>query len=216
MVEDESVDPPLEPCLRSISDAFRGESAWKEVEVFVDRWSADAAVGNDIESLVDALFVSRVLDGDRESYDDPKNNFLDHCVTQGRGLPISLCLIGHLTASKRAIATGLVGLPGHVVLSAESQDGDRLFFDPFNHGRRLSRAECLTIAAMSGQNVSEQILEPMASRSVIHRILNNLAKSLGKSGDLSSVSTCAAFRLAMPEIARLDSASTKAMVRGLN
>lgn len=215
LVADESSEPSLEAALETISDAFRGEQAWSFVLNRLDSLAANCDAGS-VAECSESLFSSGFLGGDKTTYDDPRNSFLDHCLETGRGLPITLCIIAQCVASRLGVASHLVGLPGHVVWSDDASFAERRFFDPFNRGREMTRQQCLSVVSMSGRTGRDDDLAAMSTRSVLVRILNNLARSYRRAGDTHSVSMCVGFRWAMPEIRRLDRPNTLAMVRDLN
>lgn len=215
LVSDENVEPALEAALRAVSGSFRGADAWIRVENQLDELAEECSHG-DLARASKTLFGSSRLSGDKSTYDDPRNSFLDHCFETGRGLPITLCIIGQRVMSRVGVSSHLIGLPGHVVWSDDAPMPVRRFFDPFNGGRELSREQCLTVASMAGRPGREDDLAPMTNRSVLVRILNNLARTYRRSGDVAALSLCVGYRWAMPEIRRLDGPQTLALVRELN
>lgn len=215
MMANEDAEPDLTAALRAMTTEFRGPGSWEFADEVLTELAGRHPYTN-LDQLVAALFRDGTLTGDRANYDDPNNSFVDHCLTTGKGLPITLSLIARLVAERVGIRCSLIGLPGHVVIGAPLDTHDWQFFDPFNNGRGLSREECVSIAAMSGLGSAESSLRPMSNRAIVIRVLNNLARTFQRRRDAVGLSRCVAFRLAMPEIRRADASGTMALVRELN
>jgi regulator of sirC expression with transglutaminase-like and TPR domain len=114
--------------------------------------------------------------GDRESYEDADSSYLNRIIERRRGIPISLSVLYMAVAAPAGLLLHGVCSPGHFLIRYESVDGP-LFIDAFARGRVLTFDECVARFRRSSQMSDEQIelsLEPVAPRSIIMRMLNNL------------------------------------------
>ncbi|HEY7978265.1 MAG TPA: transglutaminase-like domain-containing protein [Rhizomicrobium sp.] len=122
-----------------------------------------------------ALMVGRYgYDGDRLSYDDPKNADIMAVIDRRRGLPVALGVL-YLHAARAAgfEAKGL-NYPGHFLLSV-SLRGYEALIDPFNGGAALDRERLGAPPAM-GAHMPDgaQFSETVSDIDVLLRLTNNL------------------------------------------
>lgn len=215
LLADEQNDPDLEEVVLILCQIFDPEC---QAEVFGEELKllANTVVKNTPDGLVDVLFRSGLLAGDKLQYDHPHNSLPHKAVSSGRGLPITLCILAMLVSRRCHLDIWGIGLPGHFVIGARTGE-ETEFFDPFNGGVRLSRDQCIAIASMSGGAVDpDVILQPISTRSIVIRILNNLAQSYRRRSDWVGLQSVVALRLAVPELRRSDEKATMALVRELN
>jgi regulator of sirC expression with transglutaminase-like and TPR domain len=132
-----------------------------------------------LEELGASIAETHGVFGTRERYDRPDSSYLNRVVETGRGLPISLSVLYMAVAERAGVQLDGVAAPLHFLVRYESTEGP-LFVDPYHRGRVLERDECIAwLSSMSGlvNGCVERALEPVGSRTILVRMLNNL-KSL--------------------------------------
>jgi len=123
-------------------------------------------------------------DGDRLSYDDPRNADLMSVIDRRRGLPVALGIL-YIHAA-RAAGFGAAGLnsPGHFLVRIELR-GSETFIDPFNGGAALEREKFGGPPSTRNVGMEEmQALQRVSDAEVLVRLQNNLklrALQLGES-----------------------------------
>lgn len=131
-----------------------------------------------------ALLAGRYgYDGDRITYDDPKNADLMAVIDRRRGMPVALGIL-YLHAA-RAAGIGAYGLntPAHFLLRIEVKGGVALI-DPFNGGAVVERERLGAPPAMTAAVPDEASLgEPVSDTAVLLRLENNLKVRALQSGD---------------------------------
>ena len=120
------------------------------------------------------------LRGNVEDYYSYENSLLDHVLSKGLGIPISLSVI-YAAVVRRAVGVVLdpVGLPGHFVLATPSSDdnnvdGERLFIDAFRGGEILSLDDVQAIVASYQIPWDDSFLEAVPYKDVWTRMVRNL------------------------------------------
>ena len=215
LLANEQIDPDLEEIalvLCQVLDIECQESLFREELDLL----ANTVVDRTPEGLIAVLFRSGLLAGDRVQYDHPHNSLPHKALSSGRGLPITLCILALLVSRRCNIELWGVGLPGHFVVGAKTENGTE-FFDPFNGGIRLSRDQCIAIASITGVLTdSEGLFRPISTRSIVIRILNNLTQSYRRRSDWVGLRAVVSLRLAVPELRKTDLNATLALVRELN
>jgi regulator of sirC expression with transglutaminase-like and TPR domain len=153
---------PYEDHLSEIAEAARREARL-------------ATHAEDGARALSALMVGRFgYDGDRLSYDDPKNADLMTVIDRRRGLPVALgILYMHAARAAGFEACGL-NSPGHFLLRIETRSSQALI-DPFNGGAALERERLGAPPAMSTSSPDDpRVAEPVSDVEVLLRLENNL------------------------------------------
>ena len=152
---------------------YAAQSALREADNTVER----------VQALSDFLFVRNNFSGNRESYGDPRNSFLNDVIERGLGIPITLSVI-YLEVGRRA---GLnlfgVSFPSHFLVKAVDERGE-LIIDPFNGGAILDLDELRArLEQIYGQAVELQpaMVKAVGARHILTRMLRNL-KNIYASG----------------------------------
>lgn len=130
------------------------------------------------------LFEECALRGDRETYGDPRNLYLNDVLDRGQGIPVSLAIVYVGVLRGTGLAADVVGLPGHVVVRAGGVEG--VFVDPFEGGRVLSADDCRQLVRnVYGRHTPfrEHHLEPITARQTVARLLQNLKAGYLQNGD---------------------------------
>lgn len=123
--------------------------------------------------------------GNAEDYYDPHNSFLHRVLQRRLGIPISLAVVYLEIARRIGVEASGVGFPGHFLVRVES-GGQTLFTDPFRIGAELDSAalERLLHRTRGGDaKVEPAMLLPVAKRSLLQRMLFNLAGIYGQQHD---------------------------------
>jgi len=119
------------------------------------------------------LFVELGFAGNEQNYYDPDNSFLNRVLDRRTGNPISLCLLYMLLARRLRLPMAGIGLPGHFICRYQSTS-DEIFVDAFNHGRLLTKADCIHYLVRGNYDVDDEYLSPVTSRRLFHRLCTNL------------------------------------------
>ncbi len=146
-------------------------------EVAKQRVPRVASAAETIAALNDVLFAEEGFRGNRESYYDPRNSFLNDVLDRKLGIPITLALLYMEVARRMGFPLFGVGMPGHFLLKHYDVDGSETLIDAFNDGAIVSRNECQTRLdeIYSGQlPLQPEFLLSVSRRQMLTRILNNL------------------------------------------
>ncbi len=121
----------------------------------------------------DYLFNELSFAGDEKNYYNPDNSYLNRVLDRRTGNPITLCLLYLLMARRLHLPVVGIGLPGHFICRYQSAS-DEVYIDAFNHGRLLSKTDCIHYLIRGNYDVKDDYLSPVSSRRLFHRICTNL------------------------------------------
>jgi len=152
----------------------------EKLDHFGDLASAKTAGARDANDVISAL-NSTLFDyigfhGNRDSYYDPRNSFLNQVIDRRTGIPITLTVVYIEVARRIGLQIRGVGLPYHFIAKHETEAGD-IFIDPFNQGRLLNAAGCAELLTeMTGEKneLQPEHLESVSNKRILARILLNL------------------------------------------
>jgi regulator of sirC expression with transglutaminase-like and TPR domain len=157
----------------------------------LDAWAAELQArgqGLDIAGRLDALATylgqEQGLTGNREDYYEPSNSFLDQVLDRKLGIPISLSVAYLSVAGRLGLPLAGIPLPGHFLVAPV---GGAHFYDPFEGGRRLERADLQAILDRlfgAGTRLEDAMLRPMPKRQILARLVRNLKHIYSARGDL--------------------------------
>jgi len=119
------------------------------------------------------LFSELGFAGNEENYYDPENSYLNRVMDRRTGNPINLCLVYIMLARRLRLPVAGIGLPGHFICRYQTSAGE-LYFDPFNHGKSLSKADCVQYLTRGNFSVRDDYLAPVSPRRLLLRICGNL------------------------------------------
>ncbi len=159
----------------------------------LDRMGAEAAarIGgvpsisqeDSLRAFSEYLYDEQGFAGNRDRYDDPRNNFLNEVLERRTGIPISLAVIYLEVARRAGLSVDGVNFPGHFLLraghSATDAGGDVLIIDPFHGGAQLSSYDCRQLLR---EHVGDRaafdttLLVPATRRDIVVRMLVNLKR----------------------------------------
>lgn len=142
-----------------------------------------------IEALNQYFFEELGFTGNRESYYDADNSYLNQVLDRRLGIPISLSLIYLLIARRLRIPVVGISMPGHFLL----QYNDSLFIDAFEKGQLLNRGECVQFLMTNGFGFHPAYLSPTPTRFMLVRMLTNLIQ-IYSTQDPDRADSLSAFR----------------------
>jgi regulator of sirC expression with transglutaminase-like and TPR domain len=175
-----------------------GRFEYPELDVsgYLDRFDklADAA-GRAVQSaempaltLAQFLFDELGFSGNAGDYADPRNSFMNEVLERRLGIPISLSVLYIEIARRVDIQAQGVGLPGHFIVRVTMQDGNVIYLDPFHGGPLLSEEDCRNrVSDITGGTLPfhESFLNPVQSRYILTRMLNNLKNFYASANDFT-------------------------------
>lgn len=139
--------------------------------------AASARDANDVVRALNAtLFEDLGFHGNRKSYYDPRNSFLNQVIDRRIGIPITLTVVYVEVAGRIGLKIQGVGFPHHFIAKHEAETGD-IFIDPFSEGRLLNAAGCaelLTEISGGRDELQPEHLESVSNKRILARILLNL------------------------------------------
>jgi regulator of sirC expression with transglutaminase-like and TPR domain len=153
------------------------------------------------EAVCELLFGTLGLRGDRQTYDDPRNSFLDQVLARRLGIPISLSVLVMEISRRCGLAVEGVGMPGHFL--ARDRNQPDLLIDAFDQGRRLDVAGCEELfRGAAGPEVAftPAMLAPTGARAILSRMLTNLDRSFDRRHDLRSLAWVTELRMTLPRL----------------
>ncbi len=129
----------------------------------------------------DYLFNELGFKGNEENYYDADNSFLNRVLDERTGNPITMCLFYILLARRLQLPMAGIGLPGHFICRYQSTSGE-MYVDVFNHGRLLTKADCVHYLVRGNYDLREEYLAPVSPRRLFQRICGNLHQIYLESG----------------------------------
>jgi len=131
------------------------------------------ATAEDGARLMSNLMASRFgYDGDRLTYDDPRNADLLEVITRRRGMPVALGILYMHAARAAGLSASGLNTPAHFLLLL-AKDGTEALIDPFNAGTTLDPGRIGTPPRMGGHE-GAYLVEPVSDTDVLLRLQNNL------------------------------------------
>lgn len=136
----------------------------------------DRSAVNIIEAINEVLFVQEGLRGNSDDYYDPRNSYLNEVLDRRLGIPISLSVIYIEIARRIGFSIKGIGFPEHFLIKHVTNDRD-IIIDAFDMGRILTLNECqelLDKIHKGSVEMNASMLQPMAKRTILTRMLYNL------------------------------------------
>lgn len=139
--------------------------------------------------------ISRVLydvegfQGDRDTYYDPDNSYLNRVLERRCGIPITLGILYMAVAARIGVRMFGVNTPGHFVIGCNTET-ETLYVDAFGGGEILDREACKSrIERWTGQpgSVSAEHFRPASAGDIAVRVLRNLKTAYAMQGDWQGV-----------------------------
>jgi regulator of sirC expression with transglutaminase-like and TPR domain len=143
-----------------------------------------------IERLNRFLFGEERFAGASESY-DPHNSYLNEVLARRCGIPITLAIVYIAAARRAGVDARGISFPGHFLVRCAGRDEQ--IVDAF-HGRTISLAEIeARLAQALGPEAAlrpEVHLRDASAREILVRMLANLQRIFGSSGDAERLIAC--------------------------
>lgn len=113
--------------------------------------------------------------GDRATYDDPRNADLAQVIDRRRGLPIALGILYIHAGRAQGWTMEGVNFPGHFLVRLDTA-GERALIDPFDGGKRLDAVQVRALLQrMTGDDAPRpEHYQAASNRDVLIRLRNNL------------------------------------------
>ena len=152
--------------------------------------------------LQEVLFEDERFGGNFVDYQNPDNSSLEKVLESRKGLPI---LVSHVViAVARRLEVPIVGLPtaGRYIVKYDGRQAPAgfpkqdIFFDPFNNGKLLSRADRLELFPWADP---DQLDKPGTRRAALIRMLNNLESHLFARDETDRGYLAVEFRVALEQ-----------------
>lgn len=127
------------------------------------------------DGIAGHLFDTEHFTGNRGAYYEWRNSCLDQVIASRRGIPITLSILMIEVGRRLGVRLVGVGMPAHFLVGVA--DEDDVFYDPFDHGRRLDRDGARRrFDEVTGGQVTwdDRYLRPTPDRDIVVRMLNNL------------------------------------------
>lgn len=128
------------------------------------------------QTLVKYLGTELGFRGDVESYAQPDNLFLHRVIERKQGLPLSLCALYSFVAKRCGLMTGIIPLPGHVMLRLYGKH-QNLIVDPFHGGESRSQDELIDYLRDHGLRFNPVWMHDAGARPLFRRQVANLQNS---------------------------------------
>jgi len=154
---------PFASHLAEIADAMRVETA------------AIHRVADGAQALANVLGERFGYDGDRVTYDDPRNADLMEVIARRRGLPVALGILYIHAARAGGMAAQGLNTQGHFLIRITHRHDD-VTLDPFNGGAMLGSE------AMPAALRNAVLAESVSDTDVLLRLQNNLKMRALKEG----------------------------------
>lgn len=169
-----------------------------------------------VRALASLMTSQFRYDGDRTTYDDPRNADLISVIDRRRGLPVALGIL-YLHAARAAGCAGSgLNTPGHFLLSL-GLGAHHMLVDPFNGGAALNMENLSRQPQLPGQApIGERsVLEAVGDTDVLLRLQNNLKLRALRMGEVArAIELASRMTLIAPtrpelwlDLARLNEAS---------
>jgi len=160
---------------------------------------AGACAPADLDGLLHHLFEVLGFSGNTRRFGDPRNSFLNDVLKRRLGIPISLAVLTMEVGRRVDVTLQGVGMPGHFLLRHGATPG--VLVDPFGRGRILDETGCQALfRSLHGESVAfdPSMLDPVANRTILVRMLANLRQLYLGSGDVWSAEWVLRLRTAIP------------------
>ncbi len=137
--------------------------------------AAEASAADRLAALDRYLFQEGGFHGSRTNYYHAANSYLDRVLDDREGLPVTLSVLYISLAKRLGVSVEGVGLPGHFVTRFQPTEGDAIWIDPFDGGKRLSIHDVQQFLQLGAEGLSgEEALRAMPPRAIVSRMLRNL------------------------------------------
>ena len=119
--------------------------------------------------------------GDVDAYTSPDNVLLHRTIERKKGLPLTLCALYAAVARRVGLRTGLLPLPGHVMLRLFGRERN-LIVDPFHGGEARTQDSLMEYLAQHGLEFQPVWFQSAPDQDLLKRQLLNLRNSMARVG----------------------------------
>ncbi len=150
-----------------------------------DRLANETAPLVVLDEVIQTLYGRRKLRGNRDSYYDPRNSFLNDVLDRGVGIPLTLGIVVLEIGWRLRLPLEGVNFPGHFLVRYAGSEV-RLLIDPFDNGKIRFEDEAQELLDQGyGGTVSlkKAYLRPASKRDMLIRLLTNLKGIYTRIGD---------------------------------
>ena len=152
-----------------------------------------------IPELNSYLFEELGFRGNIDSFNDPRNSYLDQVLERRLGIPITLSLVYMEMGRRLGLPVHGISFPGHFLIRV-GMGRSGIVLDPFAEGIRLDREELLRrVENASGDRRRnwdmDELLQPATNREILSRILRNLKNIFFDREDYRRALDCVNFAL---------------------
>lgn len=131
-----------------------------------------------VDAVREFLFEELRFRGNSESYDDPKNSYLNEVLDRRLGIPLTLSLLYLEVAARAGLVVRGVALPGHFITRVDEQ-GRTLYVDPFHGGAIITEEDCRDLVFRTTGRAAlyrRDTLEGASGTQMLSRLLLNLKR----------------------------------------
>ncbi len=142
-----------------------------------------------VQEINSHLFETLGLQGNRDSYYDPRNSFLNEVIDRGLGITITLSVIYIEVGRLVGLPIAGVGMPGHFIVQYTAQP-EPFWIDPFERGAMMTRDACVErLHNFYGEQLPwhDEFLAPISDHDILRRMLNNLKHGYARLNDYHRV-----------------------------
>jgi len=150
-----------------------------------DRLACENAPLLVLNEVIETLYVRRSMKGNRESYYDPRNSFLNDVLDRGLGIPLTLGIVVLEVGWRLDLPVEGVNFPGHFLVRFRG-DEFGLLIDPFDGGKirfEDQAQELLDLVYGGVVRLQDGFLRAATKREMLARLLTNLKGLYVKVGD---------------------------------
>ncbi|MFT7487597.1 MAG: regulator of sirC expression with transglutaminase-like and TPR domain [Candidatus Paceibacteria bacterium] len=131
--------------------------------------------------LVHYLGTELKFRGDMDNYTHPDNIYFHRVIERNQGLPLSLCALYSFVARRAGLQTGVIPLPGHVMLRLYGRH-QNLIVDPFHGGDARSQDDLVKYLLDHGLRFNPVWMHDASPKLLFARQVANLHNSLRSLG----------------------------------
>ena len=153
-----------------------------------------------VEGILD-WYRDAGFEGDRTTYGDPRNSYLDQVLARRSGIPITLAVVLIEVARRLGVPLAGVSMPGHFLVR-DLDDGNRLI-DAFDRGRVLDESDARGLHARihgPDEGFHPSFLAPVDSVHILTRILTNLRLAFTRTQALRDLTWVLRLRTTLPTV----------------
>jgi hemimethylated DNA binding protein len=189
----------LEKALALISEFQTGYIFPTDLGIVLDELVQEYRVQHpvaDALSLAAFLFKQKGLQGNQADYFNPLNSDLVYVIKEKRGIPLSLAAVYMLAGWRLQLDIQGCHFPGHFL--ARVREGGRSYLvDCFNGGAEVDHKVVATMSESTPWGVQAILDSPATPRSIIGRMLRNLAKAYEETRQAENVALMAELGVAL-------------------